>query len=487
MKSNQDPRAARTVADRKPWGFLTRLLIAAALIGANAIVHADDGDPDTTFSGDGKAIYAWPTDYEAHSVGDASTRSVAAFADGSVVVAGTFSPVSTYDLCAIARFKPNGSIDSSFGNAGSVFVGFGDPMAQSEALGVFAGAANSILVVGVAESMNLPGHRPAMLKLLANGQLDTSFGVGGRQIIQTQPYGAAATTLFDAAAMAPDGKILLGGRCDHCGGGSSDDFVAVRLNANGTVDSTFGTSGWVRFGRKDGQDREVPEVATSVAIDTQGRVVLGGYSEAYNDNSHQQKPLLVRFTAAGQLDTTFNGSGALDINLIGSLATSAVAIDAYNDGIIVATNVTNTVSVIPGALIVRVKRNGVVDTNFGGTGLVVMQYDEGTNITALAVRRDRRIVAAGWIDPVGGDTRDFFAARMYFYGNLDTNFDDNGVNRYAMPFAANSVDVPFAMTLSAERPVIAGRLFDSTASAFGAHASGVLRLQSDAIFENNFD
>lgn len=487
MKSKRDRRGTRAAATGTVRILMSRWLACGALVGACAIACADDGDPDLTFSGDGKAIHAWPTSYAGHSVGDATTRAVAALADGSIVIAGTFSPASTFDLCGIVRFKSDGSLDSSFGNAGSAFVDYGDPAAKSEAMGVFAAPAGAMLVAGVAETMNAPGHRPAMARLLANGQLDPSFGVGGRQIIQTHPYGATARMLFKTAAMASDGKILMAGSCSDCGGGASSDFVAVRLNPNGTVDTTFGTSGWVHFGRQDGQGFNVPETATAVAVDTQGRVVLGGYSEAYNDSSHQQTPLLVRMTPTGQPDTSFNDTGFLDINLLGSFAASALAIDAYNDGIIVATNITNTASVVAGALITRVKRTGVVDTNFGDGGLVIMQYDEGTNITALAVRKDRRIVAAGWIDPVGGDTRDFFAARMIFNGNLDTSFDGNGVNRYPMPFADNSIDVPFAVTLSAERPVIAGKLFDSTASAFGAFASGVLRLQSDAIFENDFD
>ena len=471
--------------------LILRLMTAGILLGACAMVHADDGDPDTTFAGSGKAVYRWPTSYEGHTVEKATTRAVAALADGRIVIAGTFDPSSLAQMCAIRRFKSNGDNDYDFGEGtaalGTAFVEFGDPLARNEALGVFAGAANTILVVGVAETMNSPGHRPAMARLLANGQLDPSFGVGGRQIIQNQPFGPSARTLFNSVAMAPDGKILMAGYCDDCSGGSGDDFVAVRLNPNGTVDGTYGTSGWFRFGRNDGQSRALPEVATAVAVDTQGRVILGGYSEAYNDNSHQQKPLLVRTTPIGQLDTAFNVTGVLDVNLLGSLATSALAIDAYNDGIILAANITNSASVVPGAVLTRIKRTGVVDTTFGQGGLVFLQYDEGTNVTALVVRRDRRIVAAGWIDPVGNDTSDFFAARMLFNGALDNSFDGNGVNRYTMPFEVNSIDIPFAMTLSGERPVIAGSLFDPTAPGFGKYASAVVRLQSDAIFENDFD
>ncbi len=474
MKSNQDLRDAQCAIAKTKRAFSTRLLAAIVLICAYANALADDGDPDLTFSGDGKAIYEWPKTYAGSRVHDVSARSVAALADGSIVVAGTLSASSTTDLCAIVRFDHNGLPDPNFGNAGSSLFDFAEPGAKSEALGVFPAPAGKMLVVGDVQTMGAPEQRPALARLLANGQLDASFGVGGRRIIQTQPLGAGASMYFRTVAMAPDGKIVLVGSCTNCGGGSPDDFLAVRLNPDGTVDSSFGTSGWVRFGREDGQGHYLTEVATSVAFDTQGRVVLGGYSEVFDDQSHQQEVMLVRTTPTGQLDTTFNGTGYFDLNMIGSFATSAIAIDAYNDGIIVAANITNTASVLPGALLTRVKRTGVLDTNFGQGGLVTLRYDEGTNITALAVRRDRRIVAAGWIDPTGIDTRDFFAART-----------GNGVNRYSMPFAVHSIDMPYAMTLSGERPVIAGIL--ETDEILSSFASGVLRLQSDAIFENDFD
>lgn len=459
-----------------------------ALLFAAGIASADDGDPDPTFSGDGKAWFAWPASYQGADVIDVTTRAVAALADGSIVTAGRFATIGAdrFQAGAVLKFGANGVVDAGFGTGGWQLVHFEPQPIKEDVIGVFPSINNTLLVVGYVESMSAPYERPALTRLLANGALDTSFGVGGRLVIDTQPFGAGAGMRFRTAIQAPDGKILLAGACTNCGHGSFEDFLALRVNANGSVDSGFGNAGWVSFGRTDVDDHYLPESASSIAVDTQGRIVLGGYREAYDDQDHQQHPLLVRTTPGGDLDVTFGGTGFVDINLLGSLAISVIAIDAYNDGIIVAANITNTQGVTPGTLLMRTRRDGSQDTNFGSGGVVVLQYEEGTNITALAIRRDRRITAAGWIDPNGSDTRDFFAARTHFNGVLDTTFDGNGVNRYPFGFATNGEDVPAAMVLSGERPVIAGLLTNPAPDPF-EFASGVLRLQSDLIFEHGFD
>jgi uncharacterized delta-60 repeat protein len=459
-----------------------------ALLFAGGFASADDGDPDPTFSGDGKAWFTWPTTYQGADVLDITTRSVAALADGSIVTAGRFETIGPdrFQAGAVTKFNANGAIDADFGNAGWQLVYFEAQPNKDEILGVFPSGGNTLLVVGQVDSMSPPYARPALLRLLANGTLDTSFGIGGKVVIGTQPFGGGAGFNFRTAVQAPDGKILLAGSCTNCGHGSFEDFTALRLNANGSVDTSFGNAGWVSFGRTDVDDHYLPEAASSIAVDTQGRIVLGGYSETFDDQDHQQQPLLVRTTPDGQLDAEFNGTGYVDINLPGSLAIAAIAIDAYNDGIVVAASITNTQGVTPGTLLMRTRRDGSQDTNFGSGGLVVLQLEEGVNITALAIRRDRRITAAGWIDPNGSDTRDFFAARTHFNGVLDATFDGNGVNRYPFGFATNGEDVPAAMVLSGERPVIAG-LLTNLAPNPSEFASGVLRLQSDLIFEDGLD
>lgn len=471
-----------------PAGTALARVAFAALLSTMGPAFADDGDPDPTFSGDGKAWFAWPTTYAGAVVANVTTRAVAALPDGSIVTAGRFETDGPdgFKAGAVAKFKADGTVDALFGQAGWQLVHFEAQPGAGEVIGVFPSSGNTLLVAGQVESPSAPYARPALVRLRADGTLDTTFGIGGRIVIDSQPFGTGAGMNYLAATRAPDGRILFAGHCGNCGHGSFPDFMALRVNANGSVDTSFGNAGWVSFGRTDVDDHYVPEFASSIAVDTQGRIVLGGYREAYDDQDHQQHPLLVRTLPNGQLDTEFGGTGYVDINLPGSFAIAAIAIDAYNDGIVSAANSTNTQGVTPGSLLLRTRRDGSQDTNFGSGGMVLLQLEQGINISALAIRRDRRITAAGWIDPNGSDTRDFFAARTHFNGVLDSTFDGNGVNRYPFGFATNGLDVPAAMVLSGERPVIAGLL---TNSAFNPSesASGVLRLQSDLIFEDGFE
>lgn len=456
-------------------------VVCALLALAAATAAADDGVPDPTFSGDGKAMFAWPTVVLGQEVIGLDTVDVAVLGDGSIV---TLSELDTlgperFDTCAVTRFRASGSLDTTFGNAGWALAHFEPMLSRDECLGVFPAAGNTILVAGYLPSMALPRSRPALSRLRADGTFDPSFGVDGKVVISGHPFGASARIRFEDATQAPHGKILLAGWCEDCGGGSPADFIVLRINANGSVDGTFGTAGWARFARIGTRE----EYATAIAIDTAGRIVLAGYSTENDDSTTPQAPMLVRFLADGQKDLEFNDTGVVDVNIFGSFVTAAITIDPTNDGIVLAATLTNTPAATPGSVLMRYRRDGVLD-NFGSGGLVIFQQEQGTNITQLAIRRDRRITAAGWIDPTGTDTRDFFAARVFASGALDTSFDGNGSNRYTFNFAANSIDIPKAMVLSGERPVLAGTLENGPAETF---AIGVLRLQSDLIFKSGFE
>jgi hypothetical protein len=142
-------------------------------------------------------------------------------------------------------------------------------------------------------------------------------------------------------------------------------------------------------------------------------------------------------------------------------------------------------SVVPGSGLLRVRSTGVLDTVFGGTGFVDLGREEGTAIHALAIRGDRRVTAAGWIDPNGPGDYDFFIARTLHDGTLDASFDGNGVQRVPFDISTNSYDRAWAMTLSGERPVIAGTVFEVIGDQ--PYSTAVLRLKSDLIFADGLD
>lgn len=481
--------AARAVRDHAHARLSARGALAL-LLAASGAVLADDGDPDPTFSGDGKATFAWPETYSGGDVFQVSMRGVATLADGSVVAAGAFDTGTIgdggFDACGVAKFRPNGAIDATFGLGGWQLVPLGTPPSDDNCIGILPAPGNGMFVIAATRLIVPPYQTLGIVKLRADGSPDTTFGSGGKVSITSQPFGANAGMLFNGAVLAPDGKILAYGYCSNCGHGSFEDFMVVRIHPNGSVDNGFGNAGWVSFGRTDETDHYLPEVATTVAVDRHGRIVIGGHREDYDDQDDRGIPMLVRLLPDGDVDTSFNGTGFRDIDLLGSYTVPAIAIDPYNDGIIVAATINPTPGVTPGTLVFRVRRNGSLDTSFGEGGLVPLQYEDGSEIAALAVRQDRRIVAAGWIDPAGADTRNFFAARMHFNGVLDSTFDGNGVNRYTFSAGTADVQVATAMTLSGERPVIAG-LLTPPGPFPDAYTLGVLRLQSDAIFRDGLE
>lgn len=133
-----------------------------------------------------------------------------------------------------ARYRPDGSLDTAFGNAGKV-----NGLFESN----IGGARGVVLLPGgqavLAGAIN---NDFAAAQLSPTGQLDAGFGMGGRFM-----HGVAATGNWDGATAVvrqADGKLLLGGWA-YAGNGSSGDFAALRLLANGTLDGGFGSGGVV--------------------------------------------------------------------------------------------------------------------------------------------------------------------------------------------------------------------------------------------------
>lgn len=447
---------------------------------------ADDGDPDPTFSVDGKATFAWPASYV-----QAETVAVAAFADGSVATAGWVDNGNNNRDFAVVRFTRAGDIDTAFGNQGRVVVPFDlVPGGDDRAVGVIAQADGSVLVVGTAGIAAAPYQYPALLRLLPTGQPDPGFGTGGKRVVTSHPFGGGASFLLTKAVQQPDGKLLLAGGCGSCGNGGPPDFLVLRLLPDGSPDAAFGNQGWFTAGRAEGGSW-LDETLTSVALDPVGRVLLAGYQELPGDPNERRMPLVVCVGANGVRDTTFGDDGYATLNLLGSWQVGAIvaAQRSITGGFIqrrifVAINLDADSTQTPASVLMALDPEGNWLTSFGTNGIADLTRDEGTNVVALAVRPDDTVTAAGWIDRVGAAEYDFFIARVRFDGALDTTFDGNGVRSVPFDLTTNSYDRPSAMTLSAQRPVIVGTVFNH----FGPepYHTAVLRMQSDLIFASAF-
>ena len=258
------------------------------------------------------------------------------------------------------------------------------------------------------------------------GDLVSEFGTGG--LVTTDP-----TTLDDGIAglaILPDGKIIAGGN-------SSDDiengeFVLARYNSDGSLDTTFGTSGIARIDFGVG----LSELA-DIAVQTDGKIVAAGKYADMLDGA----PVfaLARFCPDGAADTgvncptlqpKFGASGKVMTEAIaGSLASYAQAVVVQSDGKIVA----GGAAVSSGAdydaevfALVRYNADGSLDTAFDGDGRVTTAMGAFRDeIYDLAIDATNKIVGVGV--SVDADYYQHFAlARYTSSGSLDASFDGDG-------------------------------------------------------------
>ncbi|MUG95782.1 tandem-95 repeat protein [Scytonema sp. UIC 10036] len=243
-----------------------------------------NGSLDTSFGNGGKVITP------ISSLGDWA-NCVTIQSDGKIVVGGYISNISTShsDLdFALVRYNPNGTPDSSFGNGGKVVTSM---TTDQDVIYSIVIQPDSKIVVGGSAAGDF-----ALSRYNPNGTLDTSFGMGGKVITD---FGIERYSGY-SIALQPDGKIVMAG--------SNRDFVLARYNTNGTLDTSFGSSGKVTTPIGSGVD-----AGFSLAIHPNGKIIVTGFAQ----NSNNMDLALAAYNPNGTLDTTFGNSGKV-ITSVGS-------------------------------------------------------------------------------------------------------------------------------------------------------------------------
>ncbi len=269
-----------------------------------------NGSLDTSFSGDGKQ----ETDF-GFGAGDQATG-VVLQGDGKIVAAGYAGDGAAGTNFALARYNPNGTLDTSFSGDGKQRTSFG---LFAEAQAVALQEDGKIVAVGP----NADSENFALARYNTNGSLDTSFSGDGKQ---ETDFGG--TDVAWGMAIQSDGKIVAVGY----GGGAGLDFALARYNANGSLDTSFSgdgkqTTSWF-FGEADG--------ANDVTIQGDGKIVAVGSAQG---GATGNDFALARYNTNGSLDTSFSGDGRRRTNFGGSDVANGVALQG--DGRIVAVGTGN--------------------------------------------------------------------------------------------------------------------------------------------------
>jgi uncharacterized delta-60 repeat protein len=450
-----------------------KIVVAGNTAGAMNVLRLNtDGTLDTTFSGDGLATqpFAIPASTDAMVIG----------ADGKILLAGYLQSATTNLDWAFARFNADGTNDASFGTGGARVVGLGTGSDR-----IYAAALQSDGRIVVAGTANLGlGVELAVARLLADGSTDTSFGKAG---IAVENFSFAASEFAYAAALQADGKILIAGGASIDG---STRPAIWRLNADGTLDTTFGIGGRTRHPSQtvsptearmlvqpDGKilatfgtsysivrfnaDGSIDETfsgdgintfpttfrARSLALQADGRIFVGG---AMNNGANDDFAV-VRLLADGTLDTAFGNAGMVMVPM-GIAADDALAMTLQADGkmVLVGTVVVGSFTQIG---VARLSADGTLDTSFSGDGMLVTSILSGNHVARdVAIDRDGKIVIVG--SAAGSSTtNEFFVVRLLADGAIDTSFSGDG--KVTAGFASVA-DNAYALAIQADGQILVG-------------------------------
>lgn len=328
-------------------------------------------------------------------------------------------------------------LDSSFGTNGIATNTVQNPHSESEAIAVQADG--KMVVAGYSGGNST--SQMSVIRLNADGSLDTTFANQGKLRFNV----GNGQSFFKDVKIQSDGKIVLGGY--SWATNFTGNFVAVRLNTDGSFDNTFGNNGIAVL--DDGKN----EVANALMILPDGRILIAGYTD---DNFS-----MAMVKSNGTLDTTF-GIGGWTVTPIAGTFSYARSIARLSTGEIIlggfvyAGNGTEMAAV-------KYTANGVIDTTFGDNGVVAFNIGPSTDfVEGIAVQNDGKILLGGHTYTNNNPLRyDIAVVRLNANGTFDNTYGNAGVARARIVENGENYTSKLAILPTGEA-LIAGKTVDDT-------------------------
>jgi uncharacterized delta-60 repeat protein len=245
----------------------------------------------------------------------------------------------------------------------------------------------------------------------APGELDSSFGVGGK----AQPFGPKSSA--GGVAVLPDGRILVAGSSEASG------FSVARLLPDGAADPSWGAAGVAATPLGESA------YAADVAVQQDGKVVAVGEAPGAEGEDFA----IVRYLANGTPDPGFGGGDGVVVLPVGALGDQAHAVAVGPGGRIAVVGVAELPAFRDTVGVAMLEPDGTPEAAFAGDGttMVTTESEEDDRGEAVAFQPDGKIVIADSTGAGGGDG--FTLIRLGLDGTPDHSFDGDGVVETLIP------------------------------------------------------
>jgi len=357
--------------------------------GSNGVVSVSEGGFNTVFS------------------------SLALDAQGRVVVAGTTTNGTNANF-TFWRYDANGTLDTTFGSGGKTvvdFAGYNDYPTK-----VKIHSSGNIVAVGYAGDGTY--YDAAIVRLDQNGNLDATFGNGGKNTYPlSNYYSSFANFGFDS-----NGKIVAVGSISISGSAYYDyDMLAARINCDGTPDTSFDSDGWRNINHTSNEDS-----ASLVHVYSDDTILMVGYGRS--DGVIDRDIVMYRLNSNGSTISSRYANPDVGQDI-------AQDLEVLPDGSFFLSGYKNTISgssALPpeNIFIARYLPNGDLNTSFGSSGYVIQSVSGLSNASdvgrSLTLQDDGKVVVGGYATNVGTGYGDFIIFRYNPDGTLDTTFGTNG-------------------------------------------------------------
>jgi len=260
-----------------------------------------NGTPDTSFGPNALRLFAL-------GASDTPTR-MALQADGKLVALINFGTTGNSECIGVVRVNTDGTTDTAFRSGGNECLTSDNPtipVAIGEAIAIQADG--RIVIAGYANHLSVSNGDMLVVRLLANGQPDPAFGTGGFTWI-AYDQGGSLLDMADAVAIDSAGRIVVAGSFENI---YSTDMAIVRLLSNGQLDTSFGVMGRasVNFGTDHSTLNRTQASAASVTVLPGDRLIVAGNASVAEPGSYTSYGAAAELDAQGNLDTRFGDGGA---------------------------------------------------------------------------------------------------------------------------------------------------------------------------------